>query len=177
MDDLSTFYNSNKEQLTLDSEVFSSSPKIKTIYDLLQLFVNTSEHQESHNLWRCNHLKCASLLKEVIKRPKPFPKFGTSLERFISIDSGRAPSYQLPNSECSNMFVHQLQGTRRILLIPTADCRSKKHCYRLSIVLPKNHARELPKFLLVFDASTLFVLFLYSFLQLVVLQTHLTSHF
>lgn len=115
------------------------------INNLDQLFANllnqTNAKIDSHNLWRINRMSPARILRELFPRPPGLPDTaGIGVERYIAIDTAISPSYKLPVTDCSNMFVYMAKGTRTINLQPTSECQTK--CRRLSFRLEENTFRK-----------------------------------
>ncbi|KAH8416728.1 hypothetical protein KR222_000278 [Zaprionus bogoriensis] len=90
----------------------------------------------AHNLWRCNRMLPARLLRPIFARPMRLPSMGVALERYVAIDTAQAPAYTLPETECPNVYVQQAVGTRFIILRPTSECRQR--CRTLSIRLTQS---------------------------------------
>lgn len=122
------------------SSVFSTDWRIVNLDNLFDVLLNKSgawEPRPSHNLWRINRMASARILRKVIPQPKILPlNSGIDIERYIAIDINGGITYQLPSTDCSNMFVHQAIGSRMIHLQPTSEC--KNQCRRLSVRLKKN---------------------------------------
>lgn len=93
-----------------------------------------------HNMWRCNRMLPARLLRGLFARPERLPSTGVALERYMAIDTAHAPSYALPDTECANVYIQQAVGTRFIILRPTNECRHK--CRTLSVRLPQSFVRK-----------------------------------
>ncbi|KAL7744458.1 hypothetical protein ACLKA6_001837 [Drosophila palustris] len=96
----------------------------------------TAWSSHAHNLWRCNRMLPARLLRPIFARPVRLPSMGVALERFVAIDTPQAPAYTLPETECPNVYVHQAVGTRFIILRPTSECRHR--CRTLSMRLTQS---------------------------------------
>ncbi|XP_034490058.1 uncharacterized protein LOC117793774 [Drosophila innubila] len=90
----------------------------------------------AHNLWRCNRMLPARLMRPFFARPMRLPSMGLALERFVAIDTAQAPAYTLPETECPNVYVHQAVGSRFIILRPTSECRHR--CRTLSMRLTQS---------------------------------------
>ncbi|XP_017871925.1 PREDICTED: uncharacterized protein LOC108619704 [Drosophila arizonae] len=90
----------------------------------------------AHNLWRCNRMLPARLLRPIFARPLRLPSMSVALERYVAIDTAQAPAYTLPDTECPNVYVHQAVGTRFIILRPTSECRQR--CRTLSMRLSQS---------------------------------------
>lgn len=93
----------------------------------------------AHNLWRCNRMLPARLLRPIFARPLRLPSMSVALERYVAIDTAQAPAYTLPDTECPNVYVHQAVGTRFIILRPTSECRQR--CRTLSMRLSQSFVR------------------------------------
>ncbi|XP_041452045.1 uncharacterized protein LOC121405440 [Drosophila obscura] len=154
--DLSDFYNiyaSNHVIFQRDAyRVHSTNQGVHNLEDLFGQFnssnsgsgssdMNTKADpptwtQQAHNLWRCNRMLPARLLRPIFARPSRLPSLGVALERYMAIDTSQAPAYTLPETECPNVYVHQAVGTRFIILRPTSECRHR--CRTLSIRLTQS---------------------------------------
>ncbi|XP_001355219.2 uncharacterized protein [Drosophila pseudoobscura] len=148
---LSEFYNiytSNHMIFQRDAyRVHSTNQGVHNLEDLFGQFnssnsdMNTNVDpptwtQQAHNLWRCNRMLPARLLRPIFARPSRLPSLGVALERYVAIDTAQAPAYTLPETECPNVYVHQAVGTRFIILRPTSECRHR--CRTLSIRLTQS---------------------------------------
>ena len=118
-------------------KIQSTHKDIKTLEDLFSNFLNRSNQQESHNIWKCNRMAPARLLRKLFPSLKRIPTTGISPERYLSIDTAKAQPYPIPDTECSNAFIVQLDGTRTIVLRPTSECRHI--CRTVSIRLPRSY--------------------------------------
>lgn len=94
----------------------------------------------AHNLWRCNRMLPARLLRPIFARPMRLASMGVALERYVAIDTAQAPAYTLPETECPNVYIHQAVGTRFIILRPTSECRQR--CRTLSFRLTQSFVRK-----------------------------------
>ncbi|KAH8354652.1 hypothetical protein KR084_000852 [Drosophila pseudotakahashii] len=137
--DLSHFYNiyaSNHQIFQRDAyRVHSTNQDVHNLEDLFGQF-NSSWTMQAHNLWRCNRMLPARLLRPIFARPTRLPSMGVALERYVAIDTAQAPAYTLPETECPNVYVHQAVGTRFIILRPTSECRHR--CRTLSLRLTQS---------------------------------------
>uniref|UniRef100_A0A0K8TKR0 Putative conserved plasma membrane protein n=1 Tax=Tabanus bromius TaxID=304241 RepID=A0A0K8TKR0_TABBR len=134
--DLFELYKSNKDVFYRDAYRVTSTNREVTNLDELFHDFNRTHQVKSHNLWRCNRMPPARTLRTLFARPNRLPTTGIALERYLAIDTDDAPSYPIPDAECSNMFIQQALGTRIIILRPTTECRSK--CRTISIRLPQS---------------------------------------
>uniref|UniRef100_A0A182JRN7 Uncharacterized protein n=1 Tax=Anopheles christyi TaxID=43041 RepID=A0A182JRN7_9DIPT len=124
--------------------VQSTDDAIHNLDDLFRVFANVTSPaggqgtgrgaRESHNVWRCNRMEPARLLRRLFPRPNRLPATGVSLERYLLIDTPQAPLYSVPDAECANMFIIQGSGSRTFMLRPTQECRHR--CRTLSVRLP-----------------------------------------
>lgn len=124
-------------------DVRSTTPGIHNLDQLFNHFLNKSNSDctESHNLWHINRMTPARILRKMFATPKHLPKnAGIGIDRYVSVDSVASAAYELPTTDCSNMFVHQASGSRHIHLQPTKECH--QHCRRISVRLKPNHTRE-----------------------------------
>lgn len=135
-EDIFKLYTINRDTFQRDAfRVQSTNREITNLDELFNDF-NRTHHEQSHNLWRCNRMQPARLIRRLFTRPERLPKTGIALERYVMIDTPNAASYTLPDTECSNMYVQQALGTRFIILRPTPECRHK--CRTLSVRLPQS---------------------------------------
>ncbi|XP_030378036.1 uncharacterized protein LOC115626730 [Scaptodrosophila lebanonensis] len=155
--DLNDFYNiyaNNHKIFQRDAyRVHSTNQGVHNLEDLFGQFNSSSNgsgnvqraasstssptwSQQAHNLWRCNRMLPARLLRPIFARPSRLPSMGVALERYVAIDTAQAPSYTLPETECPNVYVHQAVGTRFIILRPTSECRQR--CRTLSLRLTQS---------------------------------------
>lgn len=122
------------------SSVHSTNENINNLDELFENFLNGTHQTESHNLWRCNRMNPLRLLRKVIVHPDRLPKTGLNIERFLAIDTPAGPSFQIPDTECSNVFVYHVKGIRTIILRPTAECDSQ--CRTITVRLPESYVRK-----------------------------------
>ncbi|KAH8273532.1 hypothetical protein KR018_012389 [Drosophila ironensis] len=154
--DLQDFYNiyaSNHKIFQRDAyRVHSTNQGVHNLEDLFGQFNSSSTPaaaagagaatatptwtQQAHNLWRCNRMVPARLLRPIFARPPRLPSMGVALERYVAIDTAQAPAYTLPETECPNVYIHQAVGTRFIILRPTSECRQR--CRTLSLRLTRS---------------------------------------
>lgn len=124
--------------------VRSTHVGIRNLDQLFDHFLNESSDgcvQNSHNAWHINRMTPARYLRKMFATPKHLPKnAGIGIDRYVIVDGVASGSYALPTTDCSNMFVYQASGSRRIHLHPTKECHQQ--CRRLSIRLKPNHIRE-----------------------------------
>lgn len=96
--------------------------------------------KSSHNLWRINRMSPSRVLRTMFPAPETLPTHAAiGIERYIAIDTGDDITYQLPSSDCSNIFVYQAVGSRTIHLQPTVEC--EEQCRRVSVRLKPNSTR------------------------------------
>lgn len=117
-------------------KITSSQSHIMNLDDLFSHFLNenATTNVRSHNLWRINRMAPVRILRELFSKPPGLPETaGIGVERYIAIDSVNGPSYALPATDCSNMYVYMAQGARTIHLRPTSECQTK--CRQLHIRL------------------------------------------
>lgn len=136
-------YSNNKDLFHDAFKVKSTNREIRNLLDLGTELLNRTNRVESHNIWRCNRMEPARLLRKYFPHPKRFPPTGTSLERFLIFDTAEAKPYRIPDTECSNVFMTQIRGNRKIVLVPTQECRAE--CRALSIRLPTSYVCEYKK--------------------------------
>ncbi|XP_055524772.1 uncharacterized protein LOC129718230 [Wyeomyia smithii] len=135
---LQILYEQHRAIFTKDAyKIQSSHEGIRNLDDLFRHFMNASQQVESHNVWRCNRMAPARLLRALFPRPARLPATGVSLERYLIVDTPQAVPYRIPDAECANMFVIQGYGSRTFLLRPTQECRHR--CRTLSVRLPASY--------------------------------------
>ncbi|KAH8387646.1 hypothetical protein KR093_008510 [Drosophila rubida] len=146
--DFQRIYANNLQIFQRDAyRVHSTSQGVHNLEDLFGQFNSSSsngggtgsqdQHADAtHNLWRCNRMLPARLLRPIFARPLRLPSMGVALERFVAIDTSHAPAYTLPETACPNVYVQQALGTRFIILRPTSECRQR--CRTLSIRLTQS---------------------------------------
>lgn len=149
-------YQRNREIFREEAfKVRSTDPNVVNLDQLFDMMLNKSGkvgRRSSHNLWRINRMTPARILRTLFPTPQTVPKHaGIDIERFIAFDvhgdgsesgDGDATTYQLPSTDCSNMFVFQAIGSRVIHLQPTSECREQ--CRRLTVKLKQNHTCKYP---------------------------------
>lgn len=125
----------------------STNLGVTNLEELFSEFNHSQQNEESiqpleaHNLWRCNRMLPARLLRKIFASPTlRSSRMGIALERYMAIDTAQAPAYTLPDTECANAYVQQALGTRYIFLRPTSECRHR--CRTLSIRLPQSFVRK-----------------------------------
>lgn len=134
-------YGHHKDLFDKDAfRVKSTNDVVRNLIDLGTELLNRTNRPESHNIWRCNRMEPARLLRKYFPHPKRFPQTGTALERFLMFDTPEAKPYRIPDTECSNVFLTQVRGNRKIVLMPTQECKSE--CRTLSIRLPTSYVCE-----------------------------------
>ncbi|XP_058978102.1 uncharacterized protein LOC101889598 [Musca domestica] len=135
LEDFHKIFVDNQEIFRRDAyRVQSTNRDINNLDELFSQF-NQTVKQQAHNLWRCNRMIPARLLRQLIPRPAKLPS-SLALERFMAIDTIQAPSYTLPDTECPHVYIQQALGTRFIILRPTSECRHR--CRTLSMRLPQS---------------------------------------
>ncbi|XP_017488889.1 PREDICTED: uncharacterized protein LOC108377138 [Rhagoletis zephyria] len=144
LDDFYNIYVNNQEIFLRDAyRVHSTYRDVTNLEELFSKFNHSQHNEESiqpleaHNLWRCNRMLPARLLRKLFASPTlRLPRTGIALERYMAIDTAQAPGYTLPDTECANVYVQQALGTRYIFLRPTSECRHL--CRTLSLRLPQS---------------------------------------
>ncbi|KAM7347587.1 uncharacterized protein ACRADG_007136 isoform 1-T2 [Cochliomyia hominivorax] len=133
--DVYNMYLNNQDVFERDAfRVYSTNRDVTNLEGLFNQF-NQTVRTETHNLWRCNRMLPARLLRKLISRPSTLPS-SLAVERYMAIDTPQAQSYTLPNTECTHVYIQQALGTRFIILRPTRECRHR--CHTLSIRLPQS---------------------------------------
>lgn len=128
-------YLNNQDIFERDAyRVHSTNRDVTNLEELFNQF-NQTVQMETHNLWRCNRMLPARLLRKLIARPSTLPS-SLALERYMAIDTSQAQSYTLPETECPYVYIQQVLGTRFIILRPTGECRHR--CRTLSLRLPQS---------------------------------------
>uniref|UniRef100_A0A1I8Q8X2 Uncharacterized protein n=1 Tax=Stomoxys calcitrans TaxID=35570 RepID=A0A1I8Q8X2_STOCA len=136
LQDFHKIYVDNHEIFQRDAyRVQSTNRDVTNLDELFSQFNQTFKHQ-THNLWRCNRMLPARLLRSFISRPTKLPS-SLALERYMAIDTNMAPSYTLPDTECPHVYIQQTVGSRFIILRPTSECRHR--CRTLSMRLPQSY--------------------------------------
>lgn len=141
-------YQQNREMFRKEAyRIRSTDANIVNLDQLFDVMLNKSGKNNissgSNNLWRINRMTPARILRTIFPAPKTIPiHAGIDIERYIAFDVNGGVTYQLPSTDCSNMFVHQAIGTRIIHLEPTIEC--KQQCRRLTIKLQQNHTCKHP---------------------------------
>ena len=134
-------YSNHKEIFEKDAfKVKSTNFAIRNIVDLGAELLNRTNRIESHNTWRSNRMDPARILRKYFPHPKRFRETGRALERFLIFDTPEANAYRVPDTECPNVFLTQVRGNRKIILVPTQECRSE--CKALSVRLPTSYVCE-----------------------------------
>lgn len=127
-------------------KVHSTDVNIGNLDQLFDVMLNSSKKRaqtRSHTLWRINRMTPARLLRALFPSPKTIPLHaGIDIERYIAFDVNGGVTYQLPSTDCSNMFVYQAIGSRVIHLQPTSECRQQ--CRRITVQLKQNHTCKYP---------------------------------
>lgn len=136
LQDVYNMYVNNQDIFERDAyRVYSTNKEIANLEDLFHQF-NQTIKMETHNLWRCNRMLPARLLRKLIARPSSLPS-SLALERYMTIDTPQAHSYTIPDTECPNVYIQQALGSRFIILRPTSECRHR--CRTLSMRLPHSY--------------------------------------
>lgn len=137
---LQRLYDAHRHVFRADAyAIRSTNADIRNWDDLFADFLNTTDDSrtESHNLWRCNRMNPIRLLRTVIVHPTELPRTGLSIERYLAIDSSAAPAYEIPETECSSVFVYQLAGVRTLIMRPTNECQGQ--CRTISVRLAQSY--------------------------------------
>lgn len=176
MHDFYEIYARNHEIFQRDAfRVQSTNSDVTNLEQLFNHF-NQTVKMENHNLWRCNRILPARLLRQLIGRPSVLPS-SVALERFMTIDTPQAPSYTLPDTECPHVYIQQAMGTRFIILRPTSECRQR--CRTLSMRLPQSFVCKYCLEIFLFNLYVLTLIFFCfspcSKLQFLVLETHICT--
>ncbi|XP_053949985.1 uncharacterized protein LOC128858073 [Anastrepha ludens] len=144
LEDFYNVYVNNHEIFLRDAyRVQSTNRDVTNLEELFTKFNHSQRKEEpmhnleTHNMWRCNRMLPARLLRKLFASPTlRLTRTGIALERYMAIDTAQAPAYTLPDTECANVYVQQALGTRYIFLRPTSECRH--HCRTLSLRLPQS---------------------------------------
>lgn len=113
--DVYNMYLNNKAIFERDAfRVHSTNRDVTNLEELFNQFNHTVK-RETNNMWRCNRMLPARLLRKLISRPATLPS-SMALERYMAIDTPQAQSYTLPDTECPNVYIQQSLGTRFIIL-------------------------------------------------------------
>ncbi|XP_067642130.1 uncharacterized protein [Eurosta solidaginis] len=143
LEDFYKIYVSNQKTFKRDAfRVQSTNPGVTNLEELFSKFnqshisANNIGTFEVHNMWRCNRMLPARLLRKLFASSTlSLPRSGIALERYMAIDTAQAAAYTLPNTECPDVYVQQALGVRYIFLRPTSECRHR--CRTLSLRLPQ----------------------------------------
>lgn len=92
----------------------------------------------AHIQWRINKMTAARIIRKLFPRPYFLnERSGQVIERFLTIDGPNSEPYELPNTECSYVFIIQGAGERTIALKPSNECRYK--CKTVSVHMKPSH--------------------------------------
>lgn len=145
MSRLHSLYTENRKVFHENAyKVHSTDRSIRNLDQMFDLILNDTRLHKSdtHISWRINRMAPARVLRTIFPTPKNLPAHvGIGVERYITIDTPNSPSYPLPTTDCSNMFVYQAIGSRTIYLQPTKECQTQ--CRRISVRLTENFIRKL----------------------------------
>lgn len=135
---LQELYQNYSSELNTDKRRLKVTPSsIKSLNKLL----GVNEHNLSSNIhiqWRINKMAAARIVRKLFPRPSFLPeRSGQAVERFLTIDGPNAGPYELPNTECSYVFLIQGSGERTISLKPSNECNDK--CRTVSIVMKPSY--------------------------------------
>lgn len=126
--------------------VRSTERNVANLDQLFDVMLNKSGKSDttpSNNMWRINRMTPARILRALFPAPKTIPmNAGIDIERYLAFDLNGGVTYQLPSTDCSNMFVYQAIGSRIIHLEPTIEC--KQQCRRITVKLKQNHTCKHP---------------------------------
>lgn len=141
---LSSFYYENRQIFRQSAyKVRSTNADIGNLDQLFGHFLNKSTacNENGHHVWHINRMLPARILRKMFATPKYLPQnAGIGIDRYVIVDDASSESYELPTTDCSNMFVYQASGSRQIHLQPTKECH--QHCRRISVRLKTNQTRE-----------------------------------
>lgn len=139
-------YQQNRQMFREEAyRVRSTNRNIANLDQLFDVMLNKSgksdRKEKSNNLWRINRMTPARILRALFPAPKTIPpNAGIDIERYVAFDVNGGVTYQLPSTDCSNMFVYQAIGTRIIHLEPTIECQQQ--CRRITVTLKQHHTRK-----------------------------------
>lgn len=125
--------------------VRSTDSAVANLDQLFNVMLNRSgksDTKRSNNLWRINRMTPARILRKLFPAPPLPTNAGIDIERYVAFDIAGGVTYQLPSTDCSNMFVYQAIGSRIIHLEPTIEC--KQQCRRITVKLKPNHTCKHP---------------------------------
>lgn len=138
---LQQLYEQHRNVFRTDAyTIRSTNVAIQNLDDLFEDFLNSTDdghRKESHNLWRCNRMNPLRLLRTLLVHPVELPRTGLSIERFLAIDSSTGPAYEIPETECSSVFVYQVTGVRTMIMRPTNECQGR--CRTISVRLAQSY--------------------------------------
>nr|XP_023017276.1 uncharacterized protein LOC111506443 [Leptinotarsa decemlineata] len=133
---LQKMYEKNME--VMESEARRVKSSNSSISSLKDLFSNSELPSKTHISWRITKMKPARLIRQIFRKPSFLPdRSGQSVERFLMFDGNEAEPYELPNTECSYVFLIQASGERSIILKPSRECASK--CRTVSVSLKPSY--------------------------------------
>ena len=140
-------YQENRKMFRIEADrIRSSDASIVNLDQLFDVMLNKSGKTTTKNihiLWRINRMTPGRMLRALFPAPKAIPEHaGIDIERYIAFDMNGGVTYQLPSTDCSNMFIHQAIGSRIIHLKPTVECQDE--CRRITIKLKENHTCKHP---------------------------------
>ncbi|XP_026283555.1 uncharacterized protein LOC113209985 [Frankliniella occidentalis] len=105
----------------------------------LEWDTNDKTWSSTHVQWRCNRMEPTRLLRSHFGVPEKEPSYaaGVTIEKLVMMDGPRAPSYHLPTTDGTTVFIQQSSGSRVIVLNPANECKEK--CSTVSVELPPGH--------------------------------------
>ncbi|KAL1116205.1 hypothetical protein AAG570_005700 [Ranatra chinensis] len=88
---------------------------------------------------KLNRLEPTRAMRQLFGSLVQLPNYvaGATTEKFLLVDEQHSSTYQLPDTEGSNVFVVQGSGCRLLLLKPSPECQHL--CHSVSILLPQHH--------------------------------------
>lgn len=146
---LRDMYAKDKTIFDQNTRIMETTSIQHSTFDMIldDLLVNRtlSSNENSNNidddhytLFQCNRMISARLLRKTIGHANRLPLKGLSVERYLTIDKTISKSHAIPNiQECSIIFIRQLNGSRKYILRPSAECRHK--CLTVSVHLPESY--------------------------------------
>ncbi|CAN7998986.1 unnamed protein product [Ixodes hexagonus] len=96
------------------------------------------EDKSFHITWQVSSSMAARILRKTFKRPVFVPNnTEVALQRCFLIDGPEAPSYVLPETDFTNSWLMQVEGSRMVVVEPSDLCAGR--CNAVSILVKPNH--------------------------------------
>ncbi|CAN8027345.1 unnamed protein product [Ixodes persulcatus] len=96
------------------------------------------EDKSFHITWQVSSSLAARVLRKTFRRPAFVPNnTEVALQRCFLIDGSQAPSYLLPETDFTNSWLMQVEGSRMVVVEPSALCAGR--CGAVSILVKPMH--------------------------------------